>query len=332
LISLIALRLWGPLVGLLAGSIAAVYPPLVLVGSSLMSESVFIPLVLAAVLAALAHRDSAHRWRWAFASGVLIGLAALTRSSGLALALPLCLLVFGGRPRLSRRALGGPLLLALATALTLVPWTVRNALVMHAFVPVSTQSGIVTVGAYNDVARRNRSYPALWVPAWWVPAARSVLMDPRLDEPGQSARLNQQAISYVRSHPAYPLSVAFWSVVRMFNLPGPELERRLAPSEGFNRSLAVISVYSFWLLAALALIGGLTRLARRAPAALWACPTMVLLSSVLIMGDTRYRAPADPFVVMLAALGVAAGWRRLRDRPSAPGLRRPGRFGPWAWR
>ena len=52
-----------------AGAIAAVYPPLVLAGSSLLSESLFIPLVLGALLAALVHRDSEHRWRWLVLSG-----------------------------------------------------------------------------------------------------------------------------------------------------------------------------------------------------------------------------------------------------------------------
>ena len=57
LIALIADRVFNRRVALVAGAIAAVYPPLWLVGSSLLSESLFIPLLLGAVLAALIYRE-----------------------------------------------------------------------------------------------------------------------------------------------------------------------------------------------------------------------------------------------------------------------------------
>jgi hypothetical protein len=44
--------------------------------------------------------------------------------------------------------------------------------------------------------------------------------------------------------------------------------------------------------------------ARRAPPALWGCPLVIFLSTVFLEGSTRYRSPADPFIVVLAALGV----------------------------
>jgi len=59
LIWLIALELFGATVALITGALAAVYPPLVLVGSSLMSESLFIPLALGAVYAGLRARRRA---------------------------------------------------------------------------------------------------------------------------------------------------------------------------------------------------------------------------------------------------------------------------------
>ena len=101
LVALIARRLWGPAVALGAGALAAVFPPLLLVGSSLMSESLYIPLVLGAVLAALAARGSEHRWRYALLTGLLVGLAALTRANGLFVLVPIAFLawapVAGGR-------------------------------------------------------------------------------------------------------------------------------------------------------------------------------------------------------------------------------------------
>jgi hypothetical protein len=80
-------------------------------------------------------------------------------------------------------------------------------------------------------------------------------------------------------------------------------------------------VYGFWLLGALALAGALTPAARRAPRWLWACPALILLSTLLFEGLTRYRAPADPFFVLLAALALVAVPRKLR-RYARPAVRK----------
>ncbi len=120
LICLIALRLWGRTAALVSGAIAAVYPPLVLAGSSLMTESLFVPLVLGTVLAALVARDGVHRRRWEVVTGVLAGLTALTRSDGIALIVPVAFLAWSARPRLSRRSLLSPLIVIVVGALTLV--------------------------------------------------------------------------------------------------------------------------------------------------------------------------------------------------------------------
>lgn len=108
--------------------------------------------------------------------------------------------------------------------------------------------------------------------------------------------------------------VAFWNTVRMLNLTGPGLERSVAPVWDYGRGLAVASVYGFWLLALLAIAGAMTRAARMPPVTWWACPLALALPSAFFLGLTRYRAPADPYLVMLAALGLLALTRRLRRR------------------
>src|SRR5216684_1850209 len=53
LIGLIAWRVWGRRAALAALGLAAVFPPLLVVGESLLTEALFVPLELAAVAAAL---------------------------------------------------------------------------------------------------------------------------------------------------------------------------------------------------------------------------------------------------------------------------------------
>jgi 4-amino-4-deoxy-L-arabinose transferase-like glycosyltransferase len=319
LICLIGFRLFGPGAGLLAGAIAAVYPPLILVGSSLLSESLFIPLELGAVLAALMHRDSGHRWRWAMLSGVLLGLAELTRSNGFALALPICLLVWSERPRWSWSAVRAPAVLLVAVVLTLAPWAIRDYHVFHRFVPVTTEAGYGLAGAYNPLVQSRTDYPALWrFPAQDV--AHVWAQYPNANEAEVSDHLMHVALDYIEAHPSSVLKTAYWNVLRLLNLTGPGIERAFAGGEGYSPTLAEFSVYAFWVVLALAIAGAFTVAARRAPRALWGCPIVVLLTTVVLLGLTRYRSPADPFLVLLAALGLISLTARGR---AAIAARRP---------
>ena len=105
LLGVIAAQLLGRRVALVAMALGAVYVPLVLVGGSLMSETLFAALLLGALAAAIRGAGAGHRCRWALLAGVLGGLTILTRANGAVLLLPLALAVWDGRPRWSRRAL-----------------------------------------------------------------------------------------------------------------------------------------------------------------------------------------------------------------------------------
>jgi hypothetical protein len=318
LICLIARRLWGRTAALVSGALAAVYPPLVLVGSSLMTESLFIPLVLGAVLSALIARDSPRPWRWELLTGVLIGLETLTRTNGILLILPVAFLVWRGGPRLSWGALRSPGIVVSATVLALIPWTVRNFSEYHELVPVSTEGGYALAGTYNAYARGRPDFPALWVPPV-VQTAQLLERHPGLNEAQLSDRLNSQAVDYVRAHPGYVAKVVYWNALRMLNLTGTRVERYEARYVSYPLWLASLSVYWFWVVGLIALAGAVAcRAAWRVPWAFWACPAIILLSNLLFIGATRYRAPTDPFIVMLAALGLLAARRRILARRSVP--------------
>jgi hypothetical protein len=316
LIGLIALRVWGRTVGLVAAALGAVYPPLVVAGTSLMSEPLFVALVLAAVLAALVARDSPRPLPWAALAGALAAGFSLTRSNGAILVLALAALAWAGRPRLDRRALAAPAVLLGAFALGIAPWTARNVVVLDAFVPISTQTGYALAGTYNEVARNTPGHPASWRLPQESPVMRRVLADRTLREPALSRELRAASLDYVRDHPAYPLAVAFWNGARLLGLQGTEVEREAAYYVGYDEDLAEAAVHAFWAAALLALAGALTAAARRPPAAFWAVPALIVAVPLLVSGLGRYRTPADPFVLMLAALGLVALARRLRRNAS----------------
>ncbi|MHB8692687.1 MAG: ArnT family glycosyltransferase [Solirubrobacteraceae bacterium] len=314
----LALMLFGPLVAVVAGTLAAVYPPLVLVGSSLMSESVFIPLALGAVLAALKAREDPGGWKWQVGAGVLGGLAALTRESGVVLLVGLCWLAWSGRPWFSRRALRTPASLLAVAILVLTPWGVRNASTFGQFEPLTTGTGYALAGAYDHEAQTSKRFPAMWQ-APFTDVAAALRANPHANEAQISSALITMSLHYVEHHPGSLVKTAFWSTKRLLNLTGTGFEKWFARYEGYPDWLAVISVYVFWLVAPLA-VGALAwraarRVARRAPLAFWACPALMFLASVPFAGSTRYRSPADPFMLLLAAVLIGAVWERVRHEP-----------------
>jgi len=146
-----AAHAFGPRAAILAAALTAFYPELVWYSAHYWSETVFLLLLWGAIERALA-ADAAASWRTAAVAGVLFGLATLTRELSLYL-VPLVALwmarpwavganAAGTKIVLSRKRLVGAGALALATVLTIAPWTLRNALVFRAFIPVSTMGGL----------------------------------------------------------------------------------------------------------------------------------------------------------------------------------------------
>ncbi len=337
----LARRTFGPRVATLAAAIAAIYPPLILVGSSLLSESLFIPLVLAAVLAALEARraTSAGRARRGLGlcvlAGVLTAAAALARSNGIVIVIALAGIVWipshrSVGPVLS--SLVAPAVLVLALAVALVPWTVRNEHVFHALVPTTTETGYALAGVYNPAVQSGAGpHPGFWFPP--VAAMEAIQRaDPTIDEAQMNRRLTAESVDYIEAHPFSVVRESWWSLPRLLGFSGPGFERYIAQLEAYPPTLAVISIYSFWLVGLLALGASVVLIRRHGPRrrtdpgsgyrglALWLCPVLLFLSTLPVIGDARYRSPCDPFVLVLAAVAVlelsqVLARRRARVRP-----------------
>jgi 4-amino-4-deoxy-L-arabinose transferase-like glycosyltransferase len=310
---LIARRVAGRGVALACALVAALWPPLVESGTSLMSEPLFTALALAAILAALIHRGSPHRLRWAIATGILLGLAALARGNGVVLVVPLGFLVWTERPRLSRQALKAPGAMLVALVLMLAPWMIRNALVLHAFVPVTTEAGYAVAGTYNAYTAGGGRFPAMWAPPV-LQEAQALERDRHLNEAQLGNRMTSDGLHYVRAHPAYTGRVVYWNTLRLLGLTGTRFELFSARYEPYPPWIASLSVRVSWALAALALLGLFTAAARRAPPALWGCALALYLSVVFFYGGVRYRSPIDPLLIMLGVIALDAARRRVNRR------------------
>lgn len=147
---LLGRRLGGSAAGVIAAFGAAVYPPFIHSTGALMSEPPAIFTLPAAVLAFLWASEQERLRAWLL-PGLLFGLTALIRPEymlvGVVFALLAALrigLVRGWRP-----GLAGAALLVVALLVPIIPWTVRNAVVLDRVVPISTGGGkALYVGTY----------------------------------------------------------------------------------------------------------------------------------------------------------------------------------------
>jgi hypothetical protein len=143
--------------GLLAAFAVAVYPPFIHSTGELMSEPPAILTLPAAVLAwlwacdrSIAREGGPWGWEW-FVPGVLFGLTAMFRPEYLLVGVAFALLaaIRVGLARGWRLGLAGAALLAVAMALPILPWAIRNQVVLDRTVPISTGGGkALYVGTY----------------------------------------------------------------------------------------------------------------------------------------------------------------------------------------
>lgn len=311
LVLLLGTRLFGARTGRWAGAIAAVLGPLVWLNAALLSESFFTPLVLGALLCLLSRTRTRTRTA-ATAAGALLALAALTRSNGAILVLPLAGALLASR---DRRALAAALA---AFIVVLVPWTVRNAVTFDGrLLPLGTQSGYTMAGQWNDVAAAPGELQAAWRLGQEVPALAPLFGRRGIDEAELDAELRRRALRFARDRPRHVLTALGLNTLRLLDLgPGRAFTTDVALTEmnvpARHRGGLRLTAY---LVMALAL-AGIAVLVRRRQAAgpwwVWAVPVLLFFSVAPLLGSPRYRAPVDAFLAILAAVAVAA-WRGRRE-------------------
>jgi 4-amino-4-deoxy-L-arabinose transferase-like glycosyltransferase len=332
LVGLLGRRVASPAVGLTAAALAAVYPMLFLTEATLMSESLYVMLVVLVLLFAYRAYDDPKPARFV-ALGVAVGAATLTRAEGALLGAIVVIGVgvvtrtLGSRERVTRVAL------ALGVALVVtVPWTVRNAVRFHAFVPVSTNAATLVDGANCD-ATYGGSQLGLWRESFSTAgnAARALpqaqgcfegfdISDPHFDEAKVASKHLRAGASYARHHLGSLPKVAVVRVLRTWGLYAPRQQVSFESLEGRPRAWQMRGTVMYWLLAPLAVAGAvLLRRRRRLLFPLVATAVTVTIAAALTYGQQRFRIAAEPAILVLAAVTLVELARVVgRRRRAAP--------------
>jgi 4-amino-4-deoxy-L-arabinose transferase-like glycosyltransferase len=296
LLGLLGKRVAGERAGLLAAGIGAVYPQLFMVDGTLIAESLYAPLIVLVLLLTYRVLDKPTPAR-AAALGATIGLATLTRSDGIFLAVllvpPLLWRVGGDRLKL----LGA---VAVALALVLSPWLIRNWVQFDRF-PLLSSNGALTQLAtncdetyYGDKVGFVAHQCALRSPCLKIKA-----------EIPQSECLLREARRYVRDHLGRLPVVVAARVGRLWNLYAPRTDLNYGLLWARQKTTATVGMVMYALLVPFGLLGAIALWRRRTPVfPLLAMFVLAMVVAVIAFGFSRYRLTAEPALVVLAAVGV----------------------------
>ena len=185
----------------------------------------------------------------------------------------------------------------------MAPGTIRNADVLHAFVPVSTETGNTLAGTYN---------PASLADGRWrdprkfhlYSAARRANRD---SEAATDRALTHAALAFVAAHPAAPLRVAAGNAQRVTGVAPTGFSRLSLTSVSLPPGPAPLLRAALLATSLLALAGATTRAARRAPPGWWAAAAIVALVALLVNAEQRFAVPLQPFLLLLAPLPFTRG-------------------------
>lgn len=309
-------------VGVAAGLAIALWPNLVAHASVLLSETLFVALFACFLAGTFVLADGDRpRWGPAVATAAALGAATLVRPQVL-LCVPAVAVAWWVAKVPWRRSL--PLLgvLVAGVVVLVVPWTVRNAIVMGSPVPISTNGGDnLCIGFRDDASGGFAITDACDTGDRYVDGAA---VEVRRDR--ENVR---RALEWIRENPLELPALSARKLWLTFRDDSDAL--RAAESYGDAprlgdgpRTIARAIGDVGWFALVVAALGGAVVLAGRGsrsdPAVLALATTTLagLAVPVLFFGDPRFKLGMAPCVALLAGVGLATAVAAVRSRRGGP--------------
>ena len=341
-LGLVARRIAGERAGLLAAALAAVYPMLWINDGMLISESMYV-LVISAVLLAAYRLWVSRSWLDAALLGGAIGLACLTRPEAIMLVPFIGVPLLLARDRDLRHRIGVVFLVGVTCLVVILPWWVRNLTTFENPTFLATGHGSVLQSANCD-----STYSGQFLGYWnieciiadrppanaeqerllksnKVPGVAYLLaQDPR-DESIADLAARDKAVHYIREHLDRAPIVALARVGRVWGVY--RVGQEVNFDDFFERRGKWTSWAGVWMydaLVPLAVYALVLMRKRRVPISpMLAIFAMVTVAAAISIGITRYRVGADVALVVLGGVGVDAILRWLTGGPPPPADTRP---------
>lgn len=310
---LLGRRVVGPTVGLVAAVLVACSPMLIAADGSLMSESLYVLLIMVVVWGAYRASERPGPIRFA-AVGFVLGLAALTRSDALFLA-PILLVVLC-RPLVR---VGWSRVLAAAAAMTiavLIPvggFAAYSSARMDAMVLTTSNSGNMLTGA-----NCGSTYYGNLIGAWDENCASN--LEPGEDEAEWASAARSRGLDYAREHAKRLPLVIPSRILRVWGFWDPVQSAHLEVFETRNIPWQIVGwAYDLVLLGAAVAGAVIARRRTLSIAPMVAVVIGVVVTAALSNGNQRFRLAADPLVAIGAALCIVTVVARTLRHRSATG-------------
>ena len=306
-VGLVGRLVGGRAVGVTAALAAAAYPMLFQPDAALMPETLAALLVAVAVLLALSAAQRASTALWVV-TGATLGLGALVRAE-IALLAPLFALPLLLRLKREPGGLVRTAALLGAVAAVILPWTVRNAIRLDHFVPISNNVGGLILGSNCPPAYEGRSR------GLWFFECYDRVEAKKFDETERSRAFLREGLSYASAHSGQAAEVAGIRLLRVWGVWDPDGQIAWETFEGRDRRWQTIGHRMYLALAGLGIVGAVTLHRRRAHVWPLVAPfVLVAGTAVVSYGNQRFRVTAEPSIVVFAAVGATELARAVRRR------------------
>jgi 4-amino-4-deoxy-L-arabinose transferase-like glycosyltransferase len=309
----------GARVGVGAAAVAAVYPNLWLPDGMLQAETLAALLTTVAVYCTYRFRADP-TWPRVALVGVLCGLAALTRSELLLLVPLLVLPLAFARERTWRDRLVALAAGSIAAVVVVAPWAGYNATRFEHPVFLSAQIGPL-LSAANCDSTYYGIFRGYFDVTCTMEADRRAGITADDDQSEMDLANRREAWRYIRGHLGKLPDVEAVRLLRIAGLYHPSEHVTIDSFvEGRERWAAWAGLAGLWVIEALAVAGAIV-LHRRRTVPVWPllAPVGVVVVTVLVTyASTRFRAAAEPALVVLAVVAVDAAIRRVWGQQAAP--------------
>lgn len=307
-------RLFTRPAGIVAGIIVALYGPLVFYTGALLTPTLITFLGLVAV-SLLVKYSEVQRWPLVFVTGVVIGLATLTRGNNVLLLAAGAIYLFIALGSW-RRAIRPAVAMAIGVLLVVSVVTIRNYTVEGRVVPVSANYAALYVG-HNPEATGLYAMPSFTEGAAFddevlgTREAVSELLGRDVTLAESSQYLFNEGLRYAVSHPWEEVELTARKFYFFWNRTEAPTNLNYYFAGDYSSLLAWLPL-TFGIIAPLGLFGmWLTRRQWRTYLLLYLYILAVLVTCLLFFLSAEYRIPIVPIVVLFAAHAVVVLAREL---------------------
>jgi 4-amino-4-deoxy-L-arabinose transferase-like glycosyltransferase len=295
-IALVGRRMGGEVVGLLSGLLWSIYPIGIFIAGLVYPETLLTTLLACGVLGFLPYAQGDLSRKRVFLTGVLWGLAALTKPIVLATlgAVSLWVFFWGRGSRLLVVSL-----LFLGSALTVVPWGIRDYYVYDRLV-------IVEPRAVQHLPRMRSAEREL----------RDKKIEAILQHPGEFA--GRFVGEFLHFWKVYPDRVRMSKPdyrERMHAKNPQVVEDTIFSTNNLIMAVSLLSTGPLFLFAILGTVAMWLQRERRGDLwLLWGTILSFAVTYSFFFTETRYRIPIEPYIAILSAYGLKKTWDLMAAR------------------